>query len=117
MEEVVYLKSENAEVTSTKIVINGATYATRNVASVRIGDVPIGSAPILLATFGCLLLFGSWQLGVPMIFIGLAIGISRGWTNSLVLPAGGGEVMAVKSTDDAFLKQVHDAIVQAISAR
>ena len=117
MDEIVYLKTEHAEITSTKMVINGATYATRNVASVRMDEVPMGNGPTYLMILAFVMLFFTWILAVPLMIISLWMMFSRASQAALILMVGGGEVVALKDADMTRLKPIHDAVVLAISSR
>lgn len=118
MEERVFLNESFARVSSSKIEINGATYATRNVGSVRVESVPRPLWPILVIAFGVILLLGStWPIGLILLATGALCFYSLGPKAKLHLMAGGGEQMAIESKDIAMVASLHRAVVEAISAR
>jgi hypothetical protein len=119
MEEQSFLQDQGAVITSARIVINGKTFATRNVGSVGMSVAkPSRGLPIVLGIIGAgALLAQAWV--VAAIFIAASAGI---WwiqkpTYSLMMMAGGGEVLALQSKNAARVQQVHDAVAQAIAVR
>lgn len=118
MDEVVYLNEKGVTITSTKMVILGKTFATRNVGSVLTKDKGRPKWPWLLVLAG-LPQFPAHntEVGIGLVLIGLAVWWFNFPTRSLVLVAGGGEVQAITSKDIPFVQRVHDAVVNAISAR
>lgn len=118
MEEVEYLRAGTTLVTSTRIEIDGQTFAVRNVGSVKV-DRP---GKPWVASFMCLVFVvsavqsGQW-------FFWLLVAAAGYWiwqqinTRSLVLVTGGGEVVALKSTKTGPVEQLREAIAKAISSR
>jgi hypothetical protein len=119
MQEQVFLSDPGVTVTSTKIEIDGQTFATRNVGSVKVTKPGGVVLPAILTLVGITLLIGQEAAGVGIAI--LAGALVWGWLNLkrrvLVLVSGGGEVNALKSTDGAKIERVRSAISQAISAR
>lgn len=118
MEEQEYLRTDGVLVTSTRIEINGQTFAVRNVGSVK--TIGAGNAYLaVLVLIGCMLAalagqgWGYW----------LGVVLAAGWiwetkrTRRLVLVTTGGEVMALQSRKRGQVEAVSKAIVQAIATR
>jgi hypothetical protein len=119
VEETQFINESNALVTSSRIVLVGKTFATRNVGSVGMYEVKPGRVfPILLILVGVLVCLGG---AIP--FGAVMVGIGGIWlylaksTFQVKLMAGGGEVLALQSKDRPYIQRVHDAIASAISVR
>ena len=117
MEEKVFLNAKNASVTSSKIVIANSTYATRNVGSVRVETIPRPKWPWIVLIIGLLFLLGAPALGVILVAIAAFVLWQVGPKSKLILLAGGGETCALISSDTGAVEELHQAIVEAISAR
>jgi hypothetical protein len=119
MEEENFLNNAAATVTSSRIVISGKTFATRNVGSVSVTVVPPNKAlPIILIIIGVLCAFGTaWIAALVFAGIGGLWLYSVSATYKLFMMAGGGEVMALESKDAGLVKSIHDAVAQAIAVR
>lgn len=123
-EEHIYLETEGCTVTSARIVIDGQTFATRNVGSVRVDNLTIPTWAVLLAAVGAAFMYsglksGSWAVitvGAVLVTWG-AKRINDGRGQRLMMMAGAGEVAALTSRDKAKISQIHTAIAQAISSR
>lgn len=120
MEEIEYLRDGNMLVTSTRIEINGQTYAVRNVGSVKVETNGKPWLAALLALIGALMAVG----GGPSLVPGLALlGGAAVWIwqkikmRTLIIVSGGGETTALKSTNSGQVEAVRAAIAKAISAR
>lgn len=117
MEEKVFFQGRGTSVTSSKIVIEGNTYATRNVGSVRTMTVEAPFWPWIIMFIGAATCMSNAGLGIIIIVAaGFAIYANKEQTK-LLLMAGGGESVAIQTKDAKFVKELHDAIVEAISAR
>lgn len=119
MEEKVFFNAGGASVTSSKIVINGNTYATRNVGSVRVEVKPAKRiVGIVVAAIGLFFLFGTAPVfGLMMAIFGGGLALAGNAKAKLMLMAGGGESVALESTNVKFTNDLHAAIVEAISVR
>jgi hypothetical protein len=119
MDEQTFLTSPVATVTSSRIVINGKTFATRNVGSVSIATmVPSKTFPILMIIVGALCALGkAWEAAVIIGGLGILWLLLLKNTYRLMMMAGGGEVMAIESKNGSFINSIHDAVAQAISVR
>lgn len=123
MEEITYLNAPAATVTSSRITIGAQTFATRNVGSVAVETVDKPGWPLWAGIIGLLLVLGTWRdfgAGTIMGCVLLAAAVSiwlKPATLRLKLHAGGGEIVALESTDRASINAMHAAIVSAISAR
>lgn len=119
MEEKVFLQIGADSVTTSKIVINGNTYATRNVGSVRMETKPGHKmAGILTLVIGLFMAAGTVPLfGLTLIVAGAIIIFVSRERARLLLMAGGGESLAVESPNMDYVKKLHAAIVEAISSR
>lgn len=119
MEEAQFINEGEAVVTSTRVVLAGKTFATRNIGSVsQHKAVPSKFWPGVLIAVGLLcILGGGVPVGIVLIVVGAGLIWLRRPTYELRLIAGGGEVLALSSSDGAFVQRVHDAIVSAIAVR
>jgi hypothetical protein len=118
MDEVEYLKGGSILITSTRIEIGGQTFAVRNVGSVKVTKP--GTPWIVggLGVFVGLSAVLSQQWGMLLITAGAAAWVWQQMrTRRLVLVSGGGETVALTSTDKATVEKLRAAIAQAISAR
>lgn len=118
MEEVTYLQAPGTLVTSSRIEIQGQTFAVRNVGSVKVVPKPrkwIGGAFVLLV--GVSALAGNAGVGAALIAVGAWLLYAGAPRYSLVLVAGGGETTAVSSRDAGQVEAMRAAVAQAISAR
>lgn len=124
MEETTYLESPGASVTSTRITIGNQTFATRNVGSVAVAEVPKPKWPILVRLVGAAMAAGALSggfsattvMGLSMV-AGAAVVLFSPAKLRLKLNAGGGEIMALETKDRAVIDALHQAIVKAIAAR
>lgn len=125
MDETTYLSTPGATVTSSRIVIGNQTFATRNVGSVSVEQVAKPGWPIFVGLIGAAMTisaitgkdFGaSGVMGVAILIGCGAVAFSPPKLR-LKLMAGGGEVVALESTDKAAVNALHQAIVNAIAAR
>lgn len=121
MEETTYLRDKTVLVTSTRIEIDGQTFAVRNVGSVKVTQPGRPWLAVLVAFVGIAMAIGGTEGGrVGGI---LVLGAAGFWivqqvrTRRLVLVSGGGEQVALKSTNGARIEQIRAAVAQAISAR
>ena len=117
MDERVFFEGAGSCVTSSKIVIDGNTYATRNVGSVRMVEVDKPFWPWIVFAFGMFMCMGSMVIGLCIVALGVGLIYAMKEGVKLLLMAGGGESVAIESTNVAHVKQLHAAIVEAISAR
>jgi hypothetical protein len=118
MEEQTFMDGGGTTVTSSRIVINGKTFATRNVGSVAMSKQnPSRGLPFIVGLIGLACLAGPWQLGLTMLVVAGVIFWVQRPRYSLMMMAGGGEVLALQSTNGALVQQVHDAVAQAIAVR
>ena len=125
MEEITYLSTPGATVTSSRIAIGMQTFATRNVGSVSVERVDKPSWPIYMGLVGGAMTisaatsssFGASGIMGVVILIGCAAVALSPIKLRLKLMAGGGEVVALESTDKAAVTALHQAIVSAIAAR
>ena len=124
MEETTYLNAPAATVTSTRITIGNQTFATRNVGSVAVEEVAKPKWPIPIGIVGAAMavsaLSGRFStvtiIGMVMIG-GAAMALFSPKKLRLKLNAGGGEIMALETTDRGAIEALHRAIVNAIAAR
>ena len=121
MEEVEYLRAGDALVTSTRIEIGGQTFAVRNVGSVKVMTPGTPWLPIVVAVIGVYLAVqSSTDSNVVGIALMAAGGLWAWWRvreRKLVIVSGGGEVVALSSTDTTAVENLRAAIAQAISSR
>lgn len=119
MEETEYLREGTMLVTSTRIEINGQTFAVRNVGSVKVtkGGLPWFAALIGIGAIGML---ASKDARVGGAILLLAVGAwiwQKVKRRTLVLVTGGGETVALQTNDGALVERVRGAVAAAISGR
>jgi hypothetical protein len=118
MEEVEYLKGGSILVTSTRIEIGGQTFAVRNVGSVKVTQP---GTPWIVGGLGVLFGFAAVNSQQWLMLLFTAGAAAWVWqqirTRRLVLVSGGGETVALTSTDKVTVEKLRGAIAQAISAR
>lgn len=116
MEETEYLRGGDVLVTSNRIELGGQTFAVRNVGSVKVTKPGI---PWLAGLILAVSLVAA--INAPaMLVISLACAFyiySQVMLRRLVLVSGGGETIALKSTNGDHIESIRAAIAQAISAR
>lgn len=120
MEEIEYLKRGTLLVTSTRVEIEGQTFAVRNVGSVKITRPGrpwfSGFFAFVLIMAGLVRPADTWF--ALLLGLGLAAYVVQQLrVKNLVLVSGGGEVVALASKDGAQIEALRSAIAQAISAR
>jgi hypothetical protein len=118
MEEQEYLRQGNLLVTSTRIEIAGQTFAVRNIGSVKITKPGTPWIAALICVGSAL----GWLMNRESAML-LVTAAAAFWvwqqvaTRRLVLVSGGGETVALKTTQKTTVEKLHAAITQAISAR
>jgi hypothetical protein len=123
-EEQTYLDIPGCTVTSARIVIDGQTYATRNVGSVRVEELSTSKMAVAMALIGAAIAvsslpagaYGTTVIGVLLAAGGIKVARDSSGQRIMIM-AGAGEAAALKSRDKALIAQIHAAIVQAISVR
>lgn len=119
MEEKEYLRNGDTLVTSSRIEIGGQTFAVRNVGSVKVNTPGTPWAAIVVGIIGLPMLAGPDTR--PVGFIIVAVAAAWAWSKmrqrSLVLVSGGGETVALKSSDGKAVETLRGAIAEAISGR
>ncbi len=118
MEETEYLRGGKVLVTSNRIELDGQTFAVRNVGSVKVTKpgTPWIAALIFVGSLVAGLQPGTHGALVISLLSGFYI-YSQVALRRLVLVSGGGETVALKSTNGAHIESIRAAIAQAISAR
>lgn len=120
MEEKVFLDAPYGTVSTSKMVINGSTYATRNVSSVRIERIARPLWPWLVIVLGGALALNTIRepmVGLIVLAVGVILALALTAKAKLHLVAGGGERVAMESSNIKAIDTLHAAIVEAISQR
>lgn len=121
MDETTYLNDNGVVVTSTRIELDGQTFAVRNIGSVKVTKPGIPWLAAFLGLLGMSMaisgtdgarIFGLMLLGGAAFWVYQQVRMRR-----LVLVSGGGETIALKSTNGAHMEKIRAAVAQAISAR
>lgn len=118
MQETEYLRQDNVLVTSTRIEIDGQTFAVRNVGSVKVTRPGLPWIAMLIV-IGCGI-YGSAResAGVWVVAAGAAAwAFQQLRQRRLVLVTGGGEVLALKSNNGEQVEALRAAVAQAIAVR
>lgn len=113
------MREGNILITNSRIEINGQTFAVRNVGSVKI---EVAGRPFLAgfcAVFGLAMAASASTrtAGVLIALVAGAVMVLRMLTRQLILVSGGGQTLALKSTNGELIERTRKAVVQAISAR
>lgn len=117
MEEQQFLKAGTCLVTSSRIEIDGQTFAVRNIGSVKVTSKNRPWAAILLGLFGIGAFKTNEIFGSCLLVLAAYVGWKTLAERKLILVSGGGEVVALTSTKGAQVEALRAAIAQAISAR
>lgn len=119
VDEKVFLQNSGVLVSSSRVEINGQTFATRNIGSVKVTAPGISLLSILFLIIGVGAMAKGSNIWVGGFF--LVVGAVWAWTTytrrELKLMAGGGEVMALKSNNAGQVEQIRAAIADAIAVR
>lgn len=119
MEEQQYFSQGNMLVSSTRIELDGQTFAVRNVGSVKVTKPgrPWIAFIVALMAIGILIGDAKNYWGYLILIAAVAWIWQQLNTRRLVLVTGGGEVVAYKSTNSALVESLRAAIANAISVR
>lgn len=119
MSEQEYLRSGSTVVTSSRIEIDGQTFAVRNIGSVKVTRPkrPLGAVLVGLIGLSMLIMSEVWWVGLLVVGAAAAWGWQQLSVRSLVLVSGGGEVVATTSRNSGAIEALRAAIAQAISSR
>jgi hypothetical protein len=126
MAEETYFSQGDVQVTNSRVVLGGKTYAMRNITSVTIGEIPPNRVPgIVLAVLGLCPLMGGFSdnggalLVIGLIVIGLGIALAALVKTRYVVRLGSasGESDALTAPDVAYIRKIVDAINKAIVQR
>lgn len=119
MEEQQYFSQGNMLVSSTRIELDGQTFAVRNVGSVKVTQpgTPWFAGLVLLGALTGVM-FSPDKFWPALIALACGLWIWQQLrTRRLVLVTGGGEVVAFKSTNTQLVESLRAAIANAISVR
>lgn len=118
MEEQVFLQANGMLVTSSRIEINGQTFATRNVGSVKVVAPGISILAVFVAIVGAISLAnGSVIFGACCAVVGGIWAYTTAVKRKVMIVAGGGEVLALETSDSPLAEKLRSSIAQAISVR
>lgn len=119
MAETVFLSENNIQVTNSRFIVNGQTYAMSNVTSVKNQrEEPSILLPFVFLVFGIFCMTDKKVgTGIFLIAIGLFIYHLLRQTHRVVLNTAGGEVEALKSRDVDFIVRIVKALNDAIVHR
>ncbi len=115
-------------VTTTRVVLNGTTYALRNITSIRMGLTPAkhGCAIFLLlggmffVLTGLAVLFSDSHMPVPLIIGIIVVILAILWLRSnkptyhVVIASSSGEVHALTSKNKGYIESIINSINEAI---
>lgn len=120
------LDAHGVLVTTRRVVCGGATYSVANITSVAVNRT---EGSIAWALTGCLFgLFLALCTGMVANWIGVFVGAcfmaaggygiaTRGVTHAVTIRTAGGEAQAFVSANEAEVREVANAVGQAISTR
>ena len=119
--EISFMAEGNVRVTNSRFISGGQTYAMSGITSVK-QDVqkPKYGGLIILGLIGFITLAiggNAVWIGLLMMVIAIAVGISLKADYFVILHSSSGEMKALTSKDKEFISRVVDAINQAIVFR
>lgn len=118
MEEQIYLQEGGVLVTSSRLVLDGQTFALRNVGSVKVEG---GGRPWLGMLLGLFAVSAGSAGNAPLALLLAGAAGYMGWrkvqARHLVILAGGGETVGLRSTDGKRVERIRAAVEAAISQR
>jgi hypothetical protein len=124
-ESMIY-QDGTVQVSTSRAIVNGVTYAMANVTSVRmLVEPPSRGFATLMIGFGALLLiigfsagsFGTGFTGVIIGGIGVLIYMSQKANYLMLIGSSSGEKNALKSQDHNYIQSIVEAMNHAIIAR
>lgn len=118
-EEQEFLRTQAWLVTRSRIEIDGQTFATRNVSSVRVEDEGRPWLGVFLGLIGASLAASqhSRWFGIGLLALAAYLVVQKIRTRKLILVTGGGEQVALKATDGQAIERLRNAIASAIAVR
>ena len=118
MDEQEFFKGSGVLVTSARIEIGGQTFATRNVGSVKVTAPGLSKLALVIAIIGAAACAGgSYVFGVSALAVGGIWAFTTMRKRKLLLVAGGGEILALETSDSALVERIRTSIAAAISVR
>lgn len=119
MDEQTFMQDGTVTVTSARIEINGQTFATRNVGSVKVVAPGVGRLTVAVMIIGIALMANAATrgFGALVLLAAIAWAVQGSRRRDLVLYAGGGEVLALKTHNPQLAERIRAAIAQAIATR
>jgi hypothetical protein len=122
MAEEIFYESGNVKVTNARFIVDSQTYAMNGVTSVKGHIIPANrTLGLILLIVGLLIFFGS---GIGGKLLGLLVAAAGGYlmyqakaTHAVMLHSSSGEAQALSSTDEAYIKNVINALNEALIHR
>jgi hypothetical protein len=121
MEETTFFNEGGLTVTNSRFVVPGQTYAMSGVTSIRTEEYPPSRKwPGIITGLGVLLLLGGKDTIIGALIL-IAIGVvwwrSQKTTYTVVLSSASGETDAFTSTDEEYVRNLVNALNDAIVSR
>jgi hypothetical protein len=120
--ERTFLQDSNVQVTNSRFVAGGKTFAMRNISSVSVHHIPkskIGPMLLMLLSVAVLLTGDTGGIASGLILLGLAILWYRSIKDiySVRINSNSGETDGLTSKDRSYIHTVVDAVNEAIIHR
>ncbi|MFC1673642.1 DUF6232 family protein [Pseudomonadota bacterium] len=117
MAEDTILIDGGIQVTTSRFIVNGQTYAMSGITSVRqLEKLPDRTMPVILSIVGLLLFFAHFVAALIVIAIAAVIWKGQETDYAVVLATAGGETQALNSTNQGYIEKIvlalDDAIIQ-----
>lgn len=118
MEEKIFLQQGSVLVSSSRVEINGQTFATRNIGSVKVTAPGINAVAVLLVIIGAAVAYNSSAMGGLICMAVGGLWAYGSWLRrELKIVAGGGEILALEDNNPSRVETIRAAIAEAISVR
>jgi len=120
MQEQEFFNHGHVRVTNARFMVNGQTYAMNGVTSVKHGKKdPARGWPIFLLLLGAGMLLAPnlRMFGFPILIIAALWLFAQSTEHTVLLSSASGESKALTSTNEAHIRQIIEALNQAIIHR
>lgn len=120
MQEQEFFNQAGVRVTNTRFMVTGQTYAMSGVTSVKCGRKdPARGWPIFLLLLGCGMLFAPRFsiFGMAVVALAALWLFAQSAEHTVMLSSASGEAEALTSTNEAHIKNIIEALNQAIIHR
>lgn len=126
MNEEVLFDGNGVQITTSRVVAGGETYALRNITSVRTERGGSWAWPIVLIVIGLPMVsaaLGGGEVTVPLLVLGIAVLAAAAWQirnalgTKIVITSSGSERVAYRTSSGDVARRVIQALNDAIARR